>query len=160
MPWDISAAGLNADYGVKYDWANGIDEPTQGITLYFAGCQYGTTHDCTKACLDAQKLWNDENSAYTLHNCNTYSVVAQLWHAGNLTDDGIEVATSFGISNDTSTPLFLGPAGIMSCINAYCEYHGNSTKFCNGTGSETLLTSFPITNDSSRHFYFVGRFVG
>ncbi|KAF2165540.1 hypothetical protein M409DRAFT_24393 [Zasmidium cellare ATCC 36951] len=154
MPWDIYSAESSPEFGVQYDWSNGISDLFYNITLYKWGCEYGETNNCTKACLDPQKLWSDEDSAYTLHNCNAYSVVAQLWHAGNLTEKGIEIATSFGISNDSSSQLFSGPAGITSCIDAYCDITAKGAKFCNGTGERPFLTYFNITNTTFQDFYF------
>ncbi|KAK4499216.1 hypothetical protein PRZ48_009729 [Zasmidium cellare] len=153
-PWDIYSAELSPEYGVRYDWGNGIEDLFEDITLYRWGCEYGETNNCTKACLDPQKLWNDEDSAYTLHNCNAYPVVAQLWHAGNLTEKGIEVATSYGISNDSSAQLFSRPAGITNCITAYCDLNENKPSYCNGTGEPQFLGYFNITNTTSKAFYF------
>ena len=73
-PWDIYSAESSLEYGVRYDWGNGIEDLFDHITLYKWGCEYGETNNCTKACLDAQKLWNDEDSAYSLHNCNVRSI--------------------------------------------------------------------------------------
>lgn len=83
MTTTIQSVFNNDQSGLFYDWSDAVtdslntDFKNDTIVLYQLGCLNDEDWDfdgdgvqnCTAACQDPNRLWNQEYSGYTLHNC-------------------------------------------------------------------------------------------
>jgi hypothetical protein len=87
-----------------------------------------TSHNCTEACLDPQRVWNDPMAMFTMHNCISYVAISQMLALNRLTDTSRQTASDYGILDAPSINLLQIIETISGCIEQYCS--GNE---CGGT---------------------------
>ena len=95
--------------------------PGQSQILTSAGCVVDEKpeqkRDCSKVCTDPTQIFNDTS---TLANCMALPLITQMLSSNDVTDSMKEVASSFGISNDTVLSHKVNST-LSDCFYTFCQ---------------------------------------